>query len=108
MPSIQRGQVDRIKPGHWRLRWYDLDGKRHSKQPFKSRSAAWTWYREEVESQLTGEPAAKAELTLSEFAELYLERHAAAVRPRTIATLRNASGTLSGASGISLSGIWRP
>ena len=33
MPATQRGQVDRIKPGHWRLRWRDEDGKRHGKQP---------------------------------------------------------------------------
>ncbi len=87
MPATQRGQVDRIKPGQWRLRWYDLDGKRQSKQPFPSKSAAWSWYREHVEPQLNGDPAPKPELTFSEFVALYLERHAADVRPRTIATL---------------------
>jgi integrase len=41
-----------------------------------------------IEPQLRGEPALMPELTLAEFVPLYLERHAAGVRPRTIATLR--------------------
>jgi integrase len=86
MPATQRGQVDRVKPGHWRLRYY-VNGKRKSKQPFASKSAAWTWYREHVEPQVNGEPAPRPELNLSEFIAVYLQRHAAAVRPRTIHTL---------------------
>jgi len=88
MPSIQRGQVDRIKPGHWRLRYYLPDGSRKSKQPFPSKSAAWTWYRENVEPQLNVGVAPLPALTLAEFVPLYLERHAATVRPRTIVTLK--------------------
>lgn len=87
MPAVQRGQVDRMKPGHWRLRWYEADGKRRSKQPFASRSAAWTYFREQVEPRLRGEVGTRPDLTLAEFVPLYLGRHGATVRPRTIATL---------------------
>jgi integrase len=86
MPATQRGQVDGGK-GRYRLRWYDLDGKRHSKQPFLSRSAAWAHFREVVEPLLAGGPGVRPEHTLAEFVPLYLERHAANVRPRTITTL---------------------
>ncbi|MBV9805242.1 MAG: tyrosine-type recombinase/integrase [Solirubrobacterales bacterium] len=92
MPATQRGQVDRIAAGKWRLRWYDLDGKRHAKQPFSSKSAAWKHFREHVEPLLTGGTPPRPELTLSEFIALYLDRHAADVRPRTIATLRERLG----------------
>ena len=88
MPASQRGQVDKTERGKWRLRWYDAEGKRRSKQPFPSKSAAWTWYRENVEPQL-GAPAVNRDLTLAEFIPLYLERHGATgVRQRTISTLR--------------------
>jgi integrase len=87
MPATQRGQVDRIGPGRYRLRYYDRDGKRHAKQPFSSKSAAWAWFREHVEPELRGHPAPLPELTLSAFVTLYLERHAADVRARTIHTL---------------------
>jgi hypothetical protein len=39
------------------------------------------------EPELRGDPTPKPDLTLAEFVPLYLERHAATVRPRTIATL---------------------
>lgn len=105
MPSIQRGQVDKISPGKYRLRWY-AEGKRVSKQPFKSKSAAWTYYREKVEPQLEGNPARKPEMTFSEFVGLYLERHAADVRPRTVATLRERLRHAERRFGKSLCGIW--
>jgi integrase len=87
MPATQRGQVNRIRPRQWRLRYY-LDGQRKSRQPFPSKSAAWAWYREHVEPQVNGEPAPVPDMTLAEFVPLYLERHTASVRPRTIVTLK--------------------
>ena len=87
MPAAQRGQVDRIEPGRWRCRYYDRDGKRHSKQPFPSKTAAWKWYREHVEPELTGQAPARPEIDLSAFVGIFLERHSANVRSRTIATL---------------------
>jgi hypothetical protein len=40
-----------------------------------------------VEPELRGEPKALPDITLNELAEIYLERHAATVRPKTIVTL---------------------
>jgi integrase len=88
MPPTQRGQAYRLGPNRWGLRYYDLDGVRRRKSPFPTKSAALMHYRDHVEPQLRGEPAAMPELALAELVELYLERHAATVRPRTIVTLR--------------------
>jgi len=88
MPPTQRGQAYRLGPNRWGLRYYDADGKRRRKSPFPSRSAALAHYRDVIEPQLRGEPVPMPELTLAEFVPLYLERHAAGVRPRTIAELR--------------------
>lgn len=87
MPAEQQGQIDG-KPGAYRLRWYDKDGKRHSKQPFKSKSEARKWYRENVE----GETTQAKDVTVAEFIEVFLERHSANVRPRTVASLRERLG----------------
>jgi integrase len=88
MPPTQRGSAYRLGPNRWGLRYYDADGKRQRKSPFPSRSAALTHFREVVEPQLRGEPVPLPELTLAEFVPLYLERHAAGVRPRTVDALR--------------------
>ncbi|MDR5728412.1 MAG: tyrosine-type recombinase/integrase [Terriglobia bacterium] len=88
MPAIQCGQAYRLGPNRWGLRYYDATGNRRRKSPFASKSAALAHYREIIEPQLRGEPAAKLDLTFSQFVRLYLERHAASVRSRTIATLR--------------------
>jgi integrase len=87
MPPTQRGQAYRLGPNKWGLRFYGLDGQRHRKSPFPSKSAALAHYRELIEPQLRGEPAPMVELTLSAFVPLYLRRHGATVRPRTVATL---------------------
>lgn len=89
MPPTQTGQAYRLAPGKWGLRYYDRNGVRRRKSPFASKSAALAHFRDLIEPQLLGEPAPMAELTLAELVHLYLERHAAAVRPRTIATLRD-------------------
>jgi integrase len=88
MPATQRGQAYRLGPNRWGLRWYDAGGVRRRKSPFPSKSAALAHFRDVIEPELRGEPAPMPELTLAELVELYLERHAASVRPRTIATLR--------------------
>lgn len=88
MPIIQRGQAYRLGPKCWGLRYYDAAGVRRRKSPFPSKSAALAHYREVIEPQLRGDPVAIPQLTLGEFIPLYLERHAASVRPRTIVTLR--------------------
>jgi hypothetical protein len=88
MPPTQRGQAYKLAPGKWGLRYYDEAGARRRVSPFPSRSAALAHYREVIEPQLRGEPVPAPELTLAEFIEIYLQRHAASVRPRTISTLR--------------------
>ena len=88
MPAIQRGQPYRLGPNRWGLRWYDAEGIRRRKSPFPSKSAALGYYRDVIEPGLRGEPAPLPELTLTELVELYLERHAASVRKRTIMELR--------------------
>ena len=87
MPATQRGQAYRLAPNKWGLRYYDEHGNRQRKSPFPSKSAALTHYRDVIEPQLRGEPAPMPEITLAELVDLYLQRHAANVRPRTIATL---------------------
>lgn len=87
MPATQRGQAYRLGPNRWGLRYYDVNGVRRRKSPFPSKSAALTHYREVIEPQLRGDPTPLPELTLAEFVPIYLERHAASVRPRTITTL---------------------
>jgi integrase len=88
MPATQRGQAYRLGPHRWGLRWYDASGNRRRKSPFPSKSAALDHYRMVVEPELRGDPAPMPKITLAELVELYLDRHAAVVRPRTIATLR--------------------
>src|SRR5262245_41177357 len=89
MPPTQRGQAYKLAPGKWGLRYYDETGARRRKSPFPSKSAALAHYRDVIEPQLRGEAPSHQELTLAEFVEVYLERHAASVRPRTISTLRD-------------------
>jgi integrase len=88
MPQTQRGQAYRLAPGKWGLRYYDTSGNRCRKSPFATKSAALAHYREVIEPQLRGEPAPAPELTLAVLVDLYLDRHAASVRKRTIDTLR--------------------
>ena len=92
MPQTQRGQAVRLGPNRWGLRFYDAAGKRRRKSPFPSKSAALAYYRDVIEPGLRGEEPAPAESTLGEFVPLYLERHAAGVRPRTIQALRQRLG----------------
>jgi hypothetical protein len=69
------------------LRYYDENGVRRRKSPFASKSAALEHYRKVIEPRLRGEPEPRepeAERTFGEFVPIYLQRHAATVRPRTI------------------------
>jgi integrase len=88
MPATQRGQAYRLAPNRWGLRYYDKDGNRRRKSPFSSKTAALDHYRDVIEPRLRGDQVKLADLTLAEFVEVYLARHAATVRPRTIVTLR--------------------
>jgi integrase len=87
MPAIQRGSTRKLASGKQQLRYYDNDGNRKTAGVFASKSAAMQHYRNVIEPQLNG-AAPRADLTLSELVDLYLERHAVIRRPRTISTLR--------------------
>jgi len=87
MPATQRGHAYKLGAGRWGLRYYDTEGTRRRKSPFPTKSAALAHYRDVIEPTLRGE-APLRELTFAELVEVYLERHAATVRPRTIETLR--------------------
>jgi hypothetical protein len=106
MPPIQRGQAYRLGPNRWGLRYYDADGKRRRKSPFPSKSAALAHYGDVVEPQLRGEPVPMPELTLAAFVPIYLERHAASVRPRTIDALPGGWGSPRGRSARSRLATW--
>lgn len=87
MPATQRGSTYKLGPGKWGLRFYDRDGVRRRKSPFPTKSAALAHYREVIEPEVRGE-SRPADYTLAEFVPVFLERHGADVRERTIETLR--------------------
>jgi integrase len=92
MPAEQRGQPYRLGRGRWGLRYYDRDNvRRRTKEKFPSRTAALNHYRDVVEPMLRGERP-KIDHTLATFAPVFLERHGAGVRSRTIGTLRDRLG----------------
>jgi integrase len=86
MPATQRGSVRRLPSGKVQLRYYDENGERQTGGVFPTRSAAFAHYRDVIEPRLNGEP--DRDVTLAEFVELYLGRHAVTRRSRTIGTLR--------------------
>jgi integrase len=88
MPATQRGQAYRLGPNRWGLRFYDAAGTRRRKSPFPSKSGALQYFRDVVEPELRGDPVPRPDLTFAELVDLYLQRHAATVRPRTITELR--------------------
>ena len=88
MPATQRGSVRRLASGRYQLRYYDAEGKRHTGGSFPTRSAAFAHFRDVIEPQLDGQVPSLPDLTLAEFVEVYLDRHAVTVRPRTIRVLR--------------------
>lgn len=83
----------------WQLRYYDEHGARHTGGAFATRSAAFAHYRDVIEPRLRGGSVAPPELTLAVLVDLYLERHAATRRARTIATLRERLRHATGAYG---------
>jgi hypothetical protein len=91
MPARQRGHVRRLPSGKVQLRYYDNEGERQTGGVFDTKTAALDYFRNEIEPRLNG-TAPKRDLTLAELVELYLERHAAVVRGRTIRTLRQRLG----------------
>jgi len=88
MPADARGHVRKLPSGKWQLRYYDKTGIKRTGGSFGSKTDALNHYRDVVEPELHGRPAARCDLTLQELADVFLERHAAVAKPRTIETLR--------------------
>jgi integrase len=87
VPATQQGQTYRLGPRNYGIRYYGPDGVRTRKSGFTSASRARGWFREVVEPRLRGEVAQRPDVTFGALVDVYLERHSAQVRPRTIATL---------------------
>jgi integrase len=85
MPALQRGSVRKLRSGKHQLRYYDAAGARKNGGVYATRSAAFAHYRDVIEPRLRGE---QPEMTLDQLVEVYLERHGAVRRGRTISTLR--------------------
>src|SRR5215207_964484 len=87
MPRRTSGSVYRTATGYG-IRWPE-DGRRPHHAGFKTKTEARRWFAANVAPRLDrGESWLGSELTLAEFVPVYLERHAAGVRPRTILELR--------------------
>src|SRR5215208_417414 len=88
MPAKQRGPAYSLGATRGHLRRRAGTGRRHHRSPFRSKSAALAHYRNVVEPDLRGDSVPTPTLTVAELVPIYLERHGATVRPRTILTLR--------------------
>jgi integrase len=88
MPARQRGEPYRLGKGRWGLRYYDEHGIRRRTSGFTSRTEALDWFENVERKRQLGLPVAAPDLTLTEFVDVFLERHAAVRSPRTIRTLR--------------------
>lgn len=88
MPAEARGHARRLSSGKWQLRYYGRDGKRRSGGVFATRTEALNHYRDVIEPELHGRPAARRDLTFQELADVFLDRHSKIASARTIETLR--------------------
>ena len=88
MPAEARGHVRKLPSGRWQLRYYDRKGEHLSGGAFLTKTEALNHYRDVIEPELSGRPAARRDLTFSELIEVFLERHAIVAKPRTITELR--------------------
>lgn len=93
MPAIQRGQPYEIRKSVWGIRYRDRDHHRVRSGPIAAnKTGALKYYRDVIAPTLAPgyRPPAQdhGAKTFSELVEIYLERHGAEVRSRTISTLR--------------------
>src|SRR5918995_642437 len=87
MPAEARPRARRLPSGKWQLR-YTVDGEVSSGGAFASKTEALNHYRDVIEPDLNGTPAARRDVTLSELVDTFLDRHETVAKPRTIKTLR--------------------
>lgn len=85
MPRQTRGSVYRTKTG-FGIRWPE-EGQRRFQAGFRTKTDARDWFNENIAPRLRrGGPS--ADITLAEFATIYLDRWAPTVSDRTARTLR--------------------
>ena len=82
MPADQRGHVYTTSRG-FGIQWRDEQGVRRRQSGFMSRSEARRWFDDVERKRMRGEAVAGTPLTLTELADLYLERHALVRSDRT-------------------------
>jgi integrase len=99
LPPEQKGSVYRVKGGYG-VRWRegtDAEGKERRRRycpnpPFPTKTAARSWYAENIAPRLSLPEGHTGDETFAEFVELFLASHAANVDRRTIRTLRERLG----------------
>lgn len=87
MPAEARAHVRKLESGRWQLRYPDREGVRRSGGAHLSKTAAWNHYKDVIEPELDGTPAARRDLTLQELVDVFLERHETVASKRTVRTL---------------------
>lgn len=99
MPAEPRGWTEKLKSGERILRYRDLDGNLQRAKSstgatlrFKSKTLALNHFRDAIAPHLRGDTPDKGAVTLREFAPIFLARHGATVRKRTVDTLRDRLG----------------
>ena len=88
MPADARAHVRKLASGRWQLRYPDREGVRRSGGAHSSKTAAWNHYRDVIEPELDGTPAAWRDLKLQELVDVFLERHETVASKRTVKTLK--------------------
>ena len=81
MPAEARGHVRKLPSGKRQLRYYDSKGGHRSGGAFSSKTEAWSHYRDVIEPELHGRPVARRDVTLSELADTFLDRHGNVAQP---------------------------
>ena len=89
MPARQRGSAYRLADGRWGLRYYEHGRKKRRRAiPDERRRRSITSATSSNRACAARRP--RPDLTFAELADVFLERHAAFARRRTIRTLRRA------------------
>src|SRR5262245_5584984 len=87
MPAVQRGSAYKLGRGRWGIR-YRENGQLRRASVFPTKAAALEHYRTVIAPRLRGEEPDRPDLTLDEFCDLFLDRHAAIRSMRTVRCLR--------------------
>jgi hypothetical protein len=86
MPAETQGSLYTTRRGYG-IRWLE-HGRRRYRSGFQTKREARQWFEDEVRPRLRGRRRASSTMTFSEFAESWLQAHAADVEASTITSLR--------------------